>query len=166
MRKQLDTLRGIASILTNQGVRYWLIGGWAVDHHAGRVTRAHRDIDFAVLLEDRESVWFVLKQKGFARVGDASNATELFRNGAVDVELTYLVERDGTFVTPGFEHWPWLTWTFGPDRASLDGVEVPVASIAGLLDTERGWQREIGEPLRDHDKADIAELEALKTHDG
>jgi hypothetical protein len=28
--------------------RYWLFGGWAVDFHAGRVTRDHADIDLAV----------------------------------------------------------------------------------------------------------------------
>jgi hypothetical protein len=35
---------------------YWLFGGWAVDHHAGRVMRPHDDIDFVIWLHDRGTV--------------------------------------------------------------------------------------------------------------
>ena len=34
------------------GIAYWLFGGWAVDFHAGRITRLHDDVDIAVWLED------------------------------------------------------------------------------------------------------------------
>jgi hypothetical protein len=34
-------------MLAEHDIAYWLFGGWAVDFHAGQVTREHGDIDIA-----------------------------------------------------------------------------------------------------------------------
>jgi hypothetical protein len=44
---QLDEIRGLDQAFAQAEVAYWLFGGWAVDFHAGRVTRAHSDVDIA-----------------------------------------------------------------------------------------------------------------------
>jgi hypothetical protein len=46
--EQLAALARIHELLDGQGIDYWLFGGWAVDFHAGLVTRAHDDLDIAV----------------------------------------------------------------------------------------------------------------------
>ena len=40
---QLAALAELDQSLPRHNVGYWLFGGWAVDFHAGRVTREHAD---------------------------------------------------------------------------------------------------------------------------
>ena len=54
--EQQALLVALAATLNGVPVHYWLMGGWAVDAHLGRITRRHSDIDFAVLLIDRDAV--------------------------------------------------------------------------------------------------------------
>ncbi|GJG88889.1 hypothetical protein tb265_40700 [Gemmatimonadetes bacterium T265] len=49
---QLATVAALDALLAGHGISYWLFGGWAVDFHAGRVTREHADIDIAVWAVD------------------------------------------------------------------------------------------------------------------
>src|SRR5215204_4438711 len=49
---QLAALAELDALLAGHGIRYWMFGGWAVDLHAGRVTREHGDIDSAVWAAD------------------------------------------------------------------------------------------------------------------
>ena len=49
---QFAALAELVQLLAQHDVPYWLFGGWAVDFHAGRVTREHDDIDIAVWAND------------------------------------------------------------------------------------------------------------------
>jgi len=50
--EQLAGLAGLHELLERHAIEYWLFGGWAVDFHAGSVTRAHDDLDLAVWPRD------------------------------------------------------------------------------------------------------------------
>jgi hypothetical protein len=54
--EQLAAIEQMHRQFTTNGIEYWLFGGWAVDFHAGRVTRAHADIDLAVWRADVERI--------------------------------------------------------------------------------------------------------------
>jgi len=45
----LSALSRLDELFGQHGIEYWLFGGWAVDFHAGKVTRPHDDLDLAVL---------------------------------------------------------------------------------------------------------------------
>jgi hypothetical protein len=46
--QQLEALADIHRLFQRDGIEYWLFGGWAVDFHAGAVTRPHADLDIAI----------------------------------------------------------------------------------------------------------------------
>jgi Aminoglycoside-2''-adenylyltransferase len=54
--QQLAALEELHRLLERHGIQYWLFGGWAVDFHAGTVTRPHDDLDLAVWLEDYDRI--------------------------------------------------------------------------------------------------------------
>ena len=72
--QQRAMIAALASSLNASPVRYWLMGGWAVDAHLGRTTRRHSDIDLAVFLADRAELVDVLAKRVddllLARLGD------------------------------------------------------------------------------------------------
>jgi Aminoglycoside-2''-adenylyltransferase len=53
---QLRLIGEIRDVLDAASVAWWLYGGWAMDFHAGEVTRNHSDIEMFVRLEDAEAV--------------------------------------------------------------------------------------------------------------
>lgn len=63
--RQLLTIGQIGAALTRRGFDYWLFGGWGVDFQAGRVTRAHGDVDFAVWLADAAAIGELLVAAGW-----------------------------------------------------------------------------------------------------
>ena len=44
---QLRALSHLDELFGQHGIEYWLFGGWAVDFHAGKVTRPHDDLDLS-----------------------------------------------------------------------------------------------------------------------
>ena len=162
-RRQLDVIATTTKDFVRAGIVHWLIGGWAVDFHLGRVSRNHSDIDVALWVTDRDLATRVLTRRGFRLDHSrSSDGVELFVDSVEHVEVTYIgLAADGSVVTPGFEHWPYQPRSFGDEERTLRGVRAPVMSAAALLDTKRGWQREMGDPLRPHDLADIDELRAI-----
>ncbi len=61
---QLATIGWLDALFTAQGLDYWLFGGWAVDFHAGRVTRDHADVDVAVWAADLDRIRALLEPEG------------------------------------------------------------------------------------------------------
>ena len=62
---QLEALDSIQELLGANGVESWLFGGWAVDFHAGRVSRAHDDLDLAVWADDHDRIAGLLAADGW-----------------------------------------------------------------------------------------------------
>lgn len=50
----------VSALLAPLVVPWWLAGGWALDRFVGHVTRAHADIDVAVLRRDADAVYELL----------------------------------------------------------------------------------------------------------
>jgi phosphorylcholine metabolism protein LicD len=62
---QLAALAQLHDLFEQHRIEYWLFGGWAVDFHAGSVTRAHDDLDFAVWQKDHERIAALLTADGW-----------------------------------------------------------------------------------------------------
>jgi hypothetical protein len=52
-------------LLETGKIDHSLIGGWAVDFHAGRITRNHADLDFAVWRDDMLRMRALLECNGW-----------------------------------------------------------------------------------------------------
>jgi len=159
---QLAAIAAVDALLTDAGVAYWLFGGWAVDFHAGSVTRSHDDVDIAVWLEDTPRIAEILTDAGWihAPVIDEDGGTG-FEHDGVRLELTYLVRRDDrSIVTPlrEFEaRWP--EGAFGADARSLGAVSAHVISLQALT---RGKSSARDDPFdAAKDLADLAVLSEL-----
>src|SRR5215210_5696290 len=93
---QLAALGQTHELFTRNGIDYWLFGGWAVDFHAGSITRPHDDIDFAIWLDDHDRIVRLLEGEGWkhAPYVDEDGGTGYERDG-VRLELTFLVPGEG-----------------------------------------------------------------------
>ena len=92
--EQLDALDWFHRRFEAEGVDYWLFGGWAVDFHAGAVTRSHGDLDVAIWLSDLPRVARLLHDEGWAaEPAGAEDGSSAFTRRAVRLEVAFL-ERD------------------------------------------------------------------------
>lgn len=154
---QLHALAEVGELLAE--FDHWLFGGWAVDFHAGRVTREHDDVDFAVWLHDVEAIASLLETHAWRHkpYPDEDGGTGYERDG-VRVELTYLVSDDtGRVFIPLRERN--ALWSERPPEnevLELHGVRARVIPL-GLLRAGKSSPRE------DEDDAakDRADFEAL-----
>jgi dihydrofolate reductase len=132
---QLAALTAVDALLGDAGIAYWLFGGWAVDFHAGSITRQHDDIDIAVWLEDVPRIAELLTDAGWIHAPDVDeDGGTGFERADVRLELTYLVRRDdGSIVTPlrNFEA-PWPEGAFAGEARSLGTVSAQVISLTAL----------------------------------
>jgi hypothetical protein len=69
--EQLAALARIGALFRDDGIDFWLFGGWAVDFHAGSVTRAHHDVDLAVWQTDHPRIATLLEADGWAHAPEA-----------------------------------------------------------------------------------------------
>ena len=60
--EQLTALAELRDALDGSGIDYWLFGGWAVDFHAGAVSRGHDDLDLAVWAADRHRIFELIER--------------------------------------------------------------------------------------------------------
>lgn len=133
--QQLQALARVDELLEGVGIAYWLFGGWAVDFHAGSVTRAHDDVDIAVWLEDLPGISQLLESDGWRNApSDDDDGGTGYERGAVRLELTYLVrDGDGTIFTPLREgRASWSEESFANDVIELLGVRSRVVGLAPL----------------------------------
>jgi hypothetical protein len=160
--EQLAALARIDVLLRDHGIAYWVFGGWAVDFHAGLVTRAHHDLDLAVWLKDHARIAALLKADGWEHapeVGEDGYTT--YERGSVRLELAFLArDEDGTVSTPlreGRAAWP--AGAFGGDVAELRGVRARVISLRALI-ADKSEARD-DPAVAAKDRADIAILSRL-----
>ena len=123
--EQLAALARIHELLDGQGIEYWLFGGWAVDFHAGSVTRTHDDLDVAVWLKDHNRIAALLAAEGWRHTPEGhEDGYTRYERGALRLELAFLAaSEEGHVYTPlreGRAAWP--DEAFEDDVAELAGV--------------------------------------------
>jgi hypothetical protein len=134
--QQLAALARIHELLEGQGIEYWLFGGWAVDFHAGSVTRAHDDLDIAVWLKDYVRVAALLLADGWMHMPETGeDGYTGYRRGAVKLEVAFLARSEtGQVYTPlrGGRRGEWPNGAFGDDVAELESVRAKVVTLSAL----------------------------------
>ncbi|MFN2489488.1 MAG: nucleotidyltransferase domain-containing protein [Actinomycetota bacterium] len=164
---QLYALARVHDLLEGAEIAYWLFGGWAVDFHAGSVTRAHDDVDILVWLEDLPRISQLLEADGWRHASseDDDGGTG-YERGTVRLELTYLVrDSEGRIFTP-LRHGraPWSEETLADDVLELLGVRSHVVGLAPLT-RGKSWPRDDPEETA-KDSADFNVLSRLMDRPG
>jgi len=159
---QLETIGWLHALLGEQGIDYWLFGGWAVDFHAGRVTRDHEDVDLAVWQSDLDRISGLLESHGWAHAPEPGEEGYTgYERGEVRVELAFLAcDKAGTVYTPltdGQGDWP--GGAFGDARAEVSGVQARVVGLASLIEDKSGPPHDPAVTAKD--RADLALLTSL-----
>lgn len=165
-KTQLRLVEEVGGALDAARIDWWLYGGWAMDFHAGRVTRDHADIELFVWQADVERVGDALTRAGFIAIrgGAYPDEAQPFVKEGQEIGAWFLIrDPDSRVVTPGrWSDWPWPPGAFDNPRARIDDVVAPVMSVAGLLDMKENFPKHRhGRPLRPKDEADIALLREL-----
>jgi Aminoglycoside-2''-adenylyltransferase len=156
---QLAALARLDRMLEEGGIDYWLFGGWAVDFHAGSVTRAHSDLDLAVWHDDRERIAALLATDGWEHAPEeGEDGYTGYARGSVRLELAFLARgEEGQVYTPlrkGRAAWP--DRAFENDVAELDDVRARVMSLAALREDKS--QVHADPTVAAKDRADLATL--------
>lgn len=133
---QLRALAELHTALDGRGIEYWLFGGWAVDFHAGVVSRAHDDLDLAVWAADRARIASLLALGGWRLEADESaHGFVVYAREAVRLEVAFLAPGSGdeiyTPLADGRASWP--DGAFGDDVRELRGVRARVIGRAALV---------------------------------
>jgi hypothetical protein len=161
-RDQLSAIAETHELLTRGGIDYWLFGGWAVDFHAGSITRSHDDVDIAVWLDDHDRIAGLLGAEGWKHVPepDEDGGTGYERD-AVRLELTFLVPGDGgeAYIPLRTGRALWSDEPLSTHLAELSGVRARVLGLAAL---KRGKSRSRDDPAKaSKDRTDFATLSRL-----
>lgn len=160
--EQLAALAELDSCFASQGVDYWLFGGWAVDFHAGRVTREHADIDIAIWADDSKRLAVLLLDRMWVhRPEVGEDGYTCYERGRVQLEVAFLArDGQGRVYTPlrdGRGAWP--VGSFGDERAQLHGVRARVVGRESLIADKSIVRSDAVTAAKD--RADIASLGRL-----
>jgi hypothetical protein len=159
----LEAIASLDAIFEQNGIEYWLFGGWAVDFHAGRVTRDHVDIDIAIWRTDADTAarWLVRHGWAHAPGAEQDGYTTYVRDG-VHVDLAVLArDEDGTVYTPlksGRGEWP--RGSFGSDVRRLAGTRARVVTVESLIADKSQIHDDPISAAKD--AADVAVLHSVK----
>lgn len=160
----------LCQFLDEDGLRYWVVGGWGVDALLERCTRAHKDLDVLFVLSQHDRAWRLLHEQGYRlaylweenvdvpgnlvddRVQPTAYMLEHPSGGLVDVHV--LDDRTDELRAG------WTTdRVFCPGaldaRGSIDGYDVPCMSAAMQLITHEGYE------LPEAHQRDVIELRRL-----
>ena len=161
-RIQLALLRELAFLFDRARVRFWLRGGWALDFHAGRITRDHGDIDLVARFRRRSRIRKLLEENGYRVVRLADLASIHFSKRKQDIAVAFIwTDEMARTVTPGREFWPWPDQAFSNARYELDGISCRAMSVESLLEEKENYERYSGRPLREKDVVSIELLRSL-----
>jgi hypothetical protein len=161
--KQLAALAAVDSLFTRADIEYWLFGGWAVDFHAGEVTRAHDDLDIAVWAADLARAGALLQEDGWRHVpAEVDDGYTTFERRGVRLEVALLArDESGDVFTPlesgGRGEWP--PATFGDDVRELHSVRVRVVGLRALKADKAEKRSDSGVAAKD--SADLTALTRL-----
>ncbi len=130
----------LLTALDDEGVAYWLDGGWGVDCLLGEQTRAHSDLDLVVPRADLPRVTTVLVARGYSAIRDWLPTSGVFRDaGGREVDLHPVdrtpdgggdqVLQDGT------------TWHYAPPvHGSIAGRTLRYASAEDQVLMHQGYE--------------------------
>jgi len=160
-REQLAALAGVHAALEEEGLEYWLFGGWAVDFHVGAVTRPHDDVDIAVWSSDVPRIADILETDAWRHVpSDDDNGGTGFERGPVRLELTYLVrEDDAVFIPLRDGRARWASDAIDFDALELAGTRARVLPLTSLVKTKSPPRDDPDDATKD--RADYDELERI-----
>lgn len=151
-REQLATLVELDERLGREQIDYWLFGGWAVDFHAGRITRPHDDVDVAVWAGDAGRIGTLLQEGGWrhAPEPDEDGGTGYERDG-VRVELTFLVrDADGRVcIRLDAGDFPFAGGAFETEVLGLAGRRCRVVERRALVAMKSGRRGDPGDQAKD-----------------
>jgi hypothetical protein len=160
---QLRALDEVHRRFEVEGVQYWVFGGWAVDFHAGAVTRPHDDLDIAIWLHDLTAVADLLRQDGWTHEPEhAEDGSTAFTRDGVRLELALLQRDDGDEpYTPLAEgrRAGWAAGAFGEEMRTLSGVRARVIGLTALREEKSGLHADPAAAAKD--RRDRATLEGL-----
>jgi hypothetical protein len=160
--EQLRALDALHDQLQRRGIDYWLFGGWAVDFHAGAVTRSHADLDIAIWHEDYERIAGLLGADGWSHSPEpGEDGSTAYEREGVRLELAFLArDEDGEVYTPLRDgRAGWAEGAFVDDVRELRGVEARVISL-GSLKVEKS--QTLDDPVATaKDRADLTTLSDL-----
>ena len=156
---QLATVEELDQLLQRHGIAYWLFGGWAVDFHVGRVTRAHEDVDVAVWSDDRERLSSVLLEHAWVHRPEAGgDGYTSYERSGIRLEVAFLARDErGHVYTPlrdGRGEWP--AGSFGDEVAQLRGVRARVVGRESLIAEKSSIRPDAATAAKD--RADVASL--------
>ena len=157
--EQLTALADLDHLFRHHALAYWLFGGWAVDFHAGRVTREHADIDIAVWQRDSARLAELLRDASWIHRPQAGeDGYTCYERQGIRLEVAFLARDElGHVYTPvqnGRGEWP--SNSFGDDIAELHGVHVRVMSRDALIADKSTLQADAEVAAKD--RADVASL--------
>jgi hypothetical protein len=142
---QLGALSHLDELFDQHGIEYWLFGGWAVDFHAGKVTRPHDDLDLAVRSHDGERVRELLTAGGWSHTQEEGYS--VYELDDVRLEVTFM------------DHGEWPPNSFEHDVAEVAGVRVRVVTLSSLK-ADKAMIRD-DESVAAKDRADSVTLARL-----
>lgn len=147
-----DVLTLLAA-LDDEGVHYWLDGGWGVDCLLGEQTRQHSDLDLVVHRSDLEQFTSHLYARGFQVIRDWLPTSLAFRHSSgheVDLHpVDPTPDGGGAQVLPGDEG----TWRYAPPVTGfIQGHELPCASAQDQVLMHTGY------PPREIDFEDVRRI--------
>jgi dihydrofolate reductase len=156
--RQLAALAAVDALFERAGVAYWLFGGWAVDFHAGSITRPHSDVDIAVSLDDLPRIATLLEEDGWrhAPEPDEDGGTG-YEHAGVRLELTFLARGDnGRVVTPlRTIEAVWPEGAFDDAVGELEGVHARLIGLDALTDGKSTPREDPTEAARDRADFDV-----------
>ena len=161
VREQLAAISSLGGVLGQDGLDYWLFGGWAVDLWVGRITRPHDDIDVAAWRRDSDRIKTALEAAGWEHAPTPADLVGTrYRWGSAEVEFTFLdSDPEGRVVIPLAEPVVWSAEPLGDQRRELLGVDSRVIPL-DLLRSGKSYPRE-GAAEGTKDRADFEALSAL-----
>ena len=156
---QLAALAELHQLLPRHDVGYWLFGGWAVDFHAGRVTREHGDIDIAIWSHDRERMTTLLLDRAWVHRPDVGeDGYTCYERNGIRLEVAFLAcDERGNVYTPlrdGRGEWP--ADSFGDEVVQLRGVRARVIRRQSLISDKSIVRSDVVTATKD--RADVASL--------
>jgi hypothetical protein len=116
--EQLNAVSYLDELFERHSIEFWLFGGWAVDFHAGKVTRSHDDLDLAVWSHDGERVRELLTAAGWRHTPEEGYS--VYERGDVRLEVAFL------------DRGEWPPHSFELDVGEVAGVRARVVSLSSL----------------------------------